>query len=84
MTDYKKGYSKGYAAGRKERPAPPVKTEIPAHIKRHDLLMVEALKLVLSECENWTLGGEKICDAAGYSKLAKIFVDNIIAKGPSQ
>ena len=82
--EYKKGYSNGYAAGRKVRPATPVQTEIPARIKRYDMLMAEALKLVFSECRNWTIDDKKITGAQGYVALAKIFVDNIIRKGPVQ
>ena len=76
--DYKAGYGAGYAAGKKDKNY----ERTAALIARHDKLMVDALKLALSECENWSIGEKKIRDCEGYAALAKIFVDNIIQKNP--
>ena len=38
----------------------------------------KCLELSLAYCHNWRIGDKEINDCAGYTKLARIFLDNSI------
>ena len=79
MSQFKE-YSKGYKAGRRycEQELADLRRE--AREKREERVYFDCLGLVLEHCDGWSMGGEKIKDADGFSNLAKIFADNAISR----
>lgn len=92
MSEGTKDYSRGYQAGQRRAK----KVEDAAYRRgladggarskmsreRYDDLMKAAVPMVLEHCDSWTVGGKKLTDAPGHVNLAKIFVDEMISKGP--
>ncbi|MCR9214793.1 MAG: hypothetical protein NXI13_13835 [Proteobacteria bacterium] len=83
--EYKRGYSAGYAAGRKEHDLALSQRsrEIrAAEIARYDGLMIDTLKMLVPGPNTWTIGKKKVDNAERYTRLAKKFVDQVIGIGP--
>lgn len=47
---------------------------------QQERVYLECLKMTLEHCKNWSFGDERINDAEGYCKLAKIFAQHSIRK----
>jgi hypothetical protein len=84
MPEQTKDYQRGYVAGRKKTEAD-IQTEKEAHDRLNSIKALQrervylaCLNMALQHCSNWSIGGEKIKDAAGYCKLAKVFAENSI------
>lgn len=77
MTDSTE-YQRGYVAGRKRSQTDFDVDE--ARKSRKERVYLKCLELSLKHCSGWTIGGEKINNAEGYCKIAKIFSDNSISK----
>lgn len=78
MTQSNNEYQKGYAAGLRSK-----KSDAAAELKKikdeqRERVYLRCLEIALTHCGGWSVGGKKISDCEGYSKLAKIFMDNAI------
>jgi hypothetical protein len=78
-------YKKGYALGKKSADKALLSevTELRRKVldlstEKRERVYLGCLDAVLRNCSGWLVGGEKINDAKGYCKLAKIFADNSI------
>ena len=79
------GYSRGYQAGRRKT-ATDI-DEVKQLMERIDSLTnqrreriyLASLEVALKHCNSRAIGGKRIDNAEGYSKLAKIFTDNAIS-----
>ena len=84
--DYQKGYRAGSAKGsRRLKEANELilhlRTQLAeANSQRKERVFLKCLELTLTHCKNWTIGGEQINNAQGYTRLASIFASESISK----
>lgn len=91
MTSQTPEYQKGYARGKKS-----ADDKLLAEVRalRHRVAELEqsqkehfylsCLDIVLRNCSGWSIAGEKIKDAAGYCRLAKVFTRHAIEAANSK
>lgn len=84
MSEETKEYARGYQAGIKRNSTLKSENEeLKFKVEQLELAQKErvymaCLETVLRNCENWSFGGKKINDAAGYTNLAGIFAKHSI------
>lgn len=89
-TDEQRGYSKGYAAGKKRADKDLMivreqNRELRVKLallesKQKERVYMQCLELVVRDSNSWSIGGKKVDNAESYCTLADIFAKNAIAK----